>query len=120
MSVLDDLVAALEADPAGAERLHALLADAVDPDRRFTAGQMAERWGANPRTVERWCRDGRIPAAVKVGHRWLMPADAVVEPKRKKDLGPARANARHKLTATDAAGVAAREAMRPKRTRRSA
>lgn len=120
MSLVDDLVAELEGDPDKAARLYRTLADLVDPDRRFTAAEMAERWGANPRTVERWCRDGRVPAAEKVGHRWLMPADAKVEPKRRKDHGPARANQTRGLSAGDRSGQAALDALKPVRRGRAA
>jgi hypothetical protein len=120
VSVLDEVLAELEAEPEKAARLHAALADAVDPDRRFSPEEMAVRWKANPRTVERWCRDGRIPSASKVGSRWFMPADAVVLPKQRKNLGPARSNASAGLAAGDAAGRSVLEAMKPVRRGRAA
>lgn len=120
MSLVDDLLAELEGNPEKAERLIRSLTALVDPDRRFTAAEMAERWSANPRTVERWCRDGRIPTAEKVGHRWLMPADAKVDPKRRKDLGPARANQSRGLAAGDRSGQAALDALKPARKGRAA
>ncbi|MBD3293375.1 MAG: helix-turn-helix domain-containing protein [Armatimonadia bacterium] len=43
----------------------------------LTISQAAERWGRNRRLVQRWCREGRIPGAVRVHARlWLIPADA--------------------------------------------
>ncbi|WP_036726223.1 helix-turn-helix domain-containing protein [Patulibacter minatonensis] len=119
MNLLDQLAAEIEQNPAGAERVAGLLVAAIDPDRRFTAAEMAERWNANPRTVERWCRDGRIPTATKVGHRWLIPADAVVEPKAKKDHGPARAYDR-KAGPHAAASARVLDAMKPQRKGRAA
>lgn len=117
MSLIDQLITELDSDPAAAERLHAALAAAVDPDRRFTATEMAERWGANPRTVERWCRDGRIPSAAKVGHRWLMPADAQVLPAQRRDLGEARRNGRRAAPQLDDSVRAALDALRPTKRR---
>jgi len=30
----------------------------------------------SPQILRRWCRDGRIPGAIRVGREWRVPADA--------------------------------------------
>ena len=46
----------------------------------------AERWGVEPATVARWCREGRIPGAEqdRPGSPWRIPAHAVKPENRKK------------------------------------
>lgn len=109
------LVSELEESPDLAAVLRDALAVA-DRDRLYTPAEMAERWGANPRTIDRWCRDGRIPAARKVGSRWFIPVDAEVLPKQ--PIGPAsssrRARSSARLASSDEAGLRALEALRPK------
>lgn len=39
----------------------------------FTAREIAEKWGINPRTVQTMCSDGRISTAVKFGKVWAIP-----------------------------------------------
>ncbi len=29
----------------------------------------------SPQILRRWCRDGRIPGAVRIGREWRVPAD---------------------------------------------
>ena len=38
----------------------------------------AERWNVSPSTVQRWCREGKIPGAVQdaPGRPWHIPGDA--------------------------------------------
>mgnify|MGYP000854762012 CR=1 FL=1 len=43
----------------------------------LTVSAAAARWGVTPSLVRRWCREGRIRGAVRVGPRaWVIPADA--------------------------------------------
>ena len=39
-----------------------------------TAFQMAERLGVNPRTVQIWAKEGKLPGAIKHGRDWLIPS----------------------------------------------
>lgn len=41
-----------------------------------TAQEAAARYGIDDSQVRRYCSQGRIPGAVKVGRQWLVPADA--------------------------------------------
>ncbi|WP_273845364.1 helix-turn-helix domain-containing protein [Rubrobacter calidifluminis] len=41
-----------------------------------TSAQAAERYGIDQSQVRRYCEAGRIPGAVKVANRWLIPRDA--------------------------------------------
>ena len=45
---------------------------------------VADRYGVNPRTVRRWCAEGRLPGAKLKGRVWLIPADALKEFKQPK------------------------------------
>ena len=48
-----------------------------EPEMLGTAAA-AERWGVSPATVQRWCREGKIPGAVQDAPRrpWHIPGDA--------------------------------------------
>ena len=54
---------------------------------RLTVDEVAERVGVSRRTVARWCEQGRIPGAYKVGtHRrgvWVIPAQSVEDLKKR-------------------------------------
>lgn len=47
--------------------------------------EAAEKWGVSQALVQKWCREGRIPAATqdKKGSPWHIPKDTVC-PMRKK------------------------------------
>ena len=47
--------------------------------------EAAEKWGVPQALVQKWCREGRIPAATqdKKGSPWHIPKDTVC-PMRKK------------------------------------
>jgi excisionase family DNA binding protein len=119
------LIAELENAP----ELAATLRDALnrtDPEQLLTAQQAAERWNVHPYTVDRWCRDGRVPAARKIGRGWLIPADATVEPTEYQ--AGRRARKAHRPTKyppvsrqrasseIDAAGQAVLDALKPKKS----
>lgn len=42
--------------------------------------ETAARWGISAQRVNRLCQEGRIDGAKKVGHTWIIPADAVKPP----------------------------------------
>ena len=42
----------------------------------LTVKEMGEKWGISGRRVTYFCKDGRIPGALKKGYMWLVPADA--------------------------------------------
>ena len=48
----------------------------------LTTGQLARQLGVQAQTVRGWCESGRIPGALLVGDRWMVPADAVRPAKR--------------------------------------
>lgn len=60
-----------------AARLRPLLAPEADDRRLLTTSDAASRLGVHPKTLERWCRDGRAPGAVKIGRGWRLPAGAL-------------------------------------------
>ncbi len=41
----------------------------------LTVKEMAERWGISSRMVTIYCKEGRIPGAIKKGNLWLLPED---------------------------------------------
>lgn len=41
-----------------------------------TVTQAAAKWGRSAHTVRRWCQDGHIAGAYKLGHLWLIPLTA--------------------------------------------
>lgn len=44
--------------------------------RRLSTRELAKRWDLRPRTISRWCREGRIRAE-KWGRVWRIPEDEV-------------------------------------------
>ena len=51
----------------------------------LSVADVAARYDVTPRTVRRWCRQGRLPGAVRVGARvWAIPSEAL------KDFEPPR------------------------------
>ena len=48
--------------------------------------QVAERLGISPRTAARWCAEGRLPGAYKIGEgdraTWRVPVSALAEVRR--------------------------------------
>ncbi len=42
----------------------------------ISASMAARQWNLELRSVQRYCRDGRIPGVVKTGREWQIPADA--------------------------------------------
>ena len=38
--------------------------------------QISEKWGVCARRVQTLCTEGRIKGAQRVGHQWIIPADA--------------------------------------------
>lgn len=42
-----------------------------------TCKEIAAEWGTAERTVTTWCKDGKIPGAVKEGRSWKIPETAV-------------------------------------------
>ena len=57
------------------------------------ADEAASRWGVSKRLVQRYCRQGRIAGAEKVGGSWRIPEGAVkpADPRRSRDQQPAGA-----------------------------
>lgn len=57
------------------------------------ADEAASRWGVSKRLVQRYCRQGRIAGAEKVGGSWRIPEGAVKpgDPRRSRDQQPATA-----------------------------
>lgn len=49
------------------------------PDTLLTTQQVAERRNVDKGTVAKWCHDGLLPNARKVGRDWLIPARALDE-----------------------------------------
>ena len=41
----------------------------------LTVKEMAERWEISSRMVSIYCKEGRIPGAIKKGNLWLLPED---------------------------------------------
>jgi excisionase family DNA binding protein len=46
------------------------------PRPRLTTEQVAELCQVDAKTIRRWRKEGRLPAA-RVGHRWLFDADSL-------------------------------------------
>ena len=38
--------------------------------------QTAEKWGISVRRLQILCKEGRVEGATRVGHYWVIPADA--------------------------------------------
>ena len=43
----------------------------------MTSREKAEQWGVSPRWMQTLCTNGKIEGAVKFGHVWAIPVDAV-------------------------------------------
>jgi hypothetical protein len=44
-------------------------------ERKLLSTRMvAFRYGFEPRTISRWCREGKVTGAVKIGRVWRIPA----------------------------------------------
>ena len=57
--------------------MKAIEVDAVLPQMMPTR-QVAAAWYTRPQTVERRCRRGQVPGAVKVAGKWLVPRTTTV------------------------------------------
>lgn len=44
--------------------------------RTYTVKEQAAIWGCEERQITRWCREGRIFGAERVGREWLIPEDS--------------------------------------------
>lgn len=56
-----------------AVRRRKVAVEPIEPDRYYTARQLAERWGVHLITVFKWAARGVIPKAIKLGpncSRW--------------------------------------------------
>jgi hypothetical protein len=82
------------------------------PGVLITAVEAGRLWGSHPKTVERWCRDGRVAGARKRGRVWVMPHDAEVTPKQEPAWTPHQGRARNAIPASDQAGRDAIATMR--------
>lgn len=77
MSIAKAIVDELRDDPDALAELRRLVtASAADPIL-LDVPKAARRLGKHPKTIERWCRDGRIEGARKVGATWRIPPDAL-------------------------------------------
>ena len=52
----------------------------------MTVSEAARRWGVSERLVQRYCAQGRIDGAKKLGASWLIPAETAKpdDPRREK------------------------------------
>jgi hypothetical protein len=103
--VLRRLLDELRRDPDAAAVLRRELA--VDAANELVpAGVFAESYQRSAKTVERWCRTGRIPEARKIGRGWMIPLGADVLPAPTGQLGdpgaPGRRGGRTPHTADQA------------------
>lgn len=59
----------------------------------------AERWGVSERRVIQYCKEGRVPGAVKFGKRWAIPigADKPGDPRKEQQIPDGRSLARELL-----------------------
>jgi excisionase family DNA binding protein len=97
-AVAEALVASL--DDASLERLADLLADRIGrrlgavPAAQQSTAEAAQRLGVHCKTIERWCREERMPGAERVGRTWRVPVDAIPQPVSDRiqthSVGPAR------------------------------
>lgn len=55
--------------------------------RIWTPDLIGARWGALPATVEKMCREGRIPGAFKAGRQWRLTEEALVAYERGGGFG---------------------------------
>jgi DNA-binding NarL/FixJ family response regulator len=54
-----------------------------------SVGDAAERWGVDPRAVQRYCAAGKIRGAKKYGRAWMVPDGAERPPDNRKKAGDA-------------------------------
>lgn len=45
----------------------------------MTAKEASEKWGVSVRQVQIYCKNGRVPGALKMGTSWVMP-DNLLKP----------------------------------------
>jgi len=64
----------------------------------MTVPETAELWNVNIRMVQRYCASGRVPGALSVTNRWLIPRDA-------QKPADGRVNNRRQPKKTNAAGT---------------
>lgn len=72
------------------EKVHCLIVGGVLMQFLSTS-QMAEKWNVSRRLVTKYCDDNRIPGAISVGNRWMIPEDAV------KPQDPRKSNKNEKI-----------------------
>jgi excisionase family DNA binding protein len=48
----------------------------------LSSRQAGERLEVSERTVARWCQDGLVPGAFKIGRAWLIPEEALPQIER--------------------------------------
>lgn len=46
------------------------------PARLISVSEAARLWGVDAATARRWCQEGKIKGAVRVGRAWIIPEDA--------------------------------------------
>ena len=51
--------------------------------RMITTRQAAERRGVAQVTVRRWCQQGKVRGAIRIGRDWMIPATAALP-----EIGP--------------------------------
>lgn len=52
--------------------------------------EVSRKWAVSERRIHQYCKDGRIEGAVKFGHQWMIPADALKpQDPRKRPADPA-------------------------------
>lgn len=49
----------------------------------------AAEWGISQRRVAIFCKEGRVPNALFISHRWFLPVDATkpIDPRKEKKKG---------------------------------
>jgi Helix-turn-helix domain len=55
---------------------------------------MARLLRKDPRTMQRWCRQGKLPGAYKAGRSWRIPPAALREAKLAAALSPTTSSGR--------------------------
>ena len=53
----------------------------------FTVKEMGEKLGITSRMVTIYCKEERIPGAIKKGNLWLVPSDATKPSDQRKNNG---------------------------------
>lgn len=51
----------------------------IEATKLYTVSEAAEYLRKHQGTVERWCREGLIPSATKVGGHWLIPGVTLLD-----------------------------------------